>query len=464
MHKSILLILYTLFSLSVLSQNVVVTGIAEGQTDKLIRIIVYSDQFSNLEHTIASTKTNRLGEFTMKFRVDKTQFAFIAFGLEKGEFYLSPDANYHFDIIVDTASNKGSIFDKLPLNFTLKADDGGIQQSIGDFNEMYNDFIYNNIIGIYKSRDKSIVMQFVSDVRTKYANEKSKYVSNYVEYSLASLLWLSRKESNLKVLEKYIINKPVLYHNIQYTDFFKDFFKSYFDREKSYTYSELIFAINNRDSVDVLSNLLSKNEQLKPDNKVCEIVEILLLSRNYHNSDVIKKRVISKLNFIAHSSKYTDNKLIAKNFIIELQALQYGSHAPDFKYVDEGNDTVTLDSYNGKFLLLNFIKEDCEICKYQMQFIMDLRTQFGNKFEILTIFDGDNIDDIVYFIKERGWDWPILKAGNKILVFEDYNIVVYPSYIFINPDGTIANAQLPMPDENMELQIRRLMERYGNKQ
>ena len=306
-------------------------------------------------------------------------------------------------------------------------------------------------------------MQFVSDVRTKYANEKSKYVRDYVDYSLASLFWLSRKESNLKVLEKYIINKPVLYYNIQYTDFFKDFFKSYFDREKSYTYSELILAINNRDSVDVLSNLLSKNEQLKLDTRVCEIVEILLLSRNYHNSDVIKKRVISKLNFIAHSSKYTDNKLIAKNFIIELQALQYGSYAPDFKYVDESNDTVTLDSYNGKFLLLNFVKEGCEICKYQMQFLVDLRTQLGNKFEILTIFDGDNIDDIVCFMKERGWDWPILKAGNKILVFENYNIVAYPSYIFINPDGTIAYTQLPMPEENMEFQIRRLIERYNTK-
>ncbi len=214
----------------------------------------------------------------------------------------------------------------------------------------------------------------------------------------------------------------------------------------------------------MVDNLLSQNEQLQLDDRVREIVEILLLSRNYYNRDVNRASVLSKLKRIAANSKYTKNKLIASNYIVELVAMQYGSSAPDFDLVDANNDTITLDSLVGKFVLLSFIKDDCKICKYHMQLVNDIRTQTSNKFEIVTIFSGEKINKIVQFANERDYDLSILDAGNEVILFEDYNIVAYPSYVFINPDGTIANAYLPMPDENMEFHIRRLMERYSNKQ
>lgn len=460
MNKHITLFLFILLSLPVLSQNVAINGTGAGQAGKLVRAIEYADQFSNLERTIAETKTDSSGAFSLQFWVDGTKFAYLALDLEKGEFYLTPGATYNFDILIDTASNKGSIFDRLPLNFLVEADDGGVQQAVGDFNIGYNDFVYNNINSIYKSRDKSVVVQFVKDMQNKYADEKSEYVSNYIEYSLAQLLWLSKKQNNRKILDNYFINKPVLYNNIQYTDFFKEFFKNYFAMGKTFTSEELILAINSPGPVEIIDSLLARDGQLALDGRVREIAGMLLLSWNYHNRDVKKERVISKFRDIADGSGFIENRLIAHNFIIKLQELQNGSKSPGFVLADANNDTVSLDGLNGKFVLLSFVKGDCNICDFHMQLLDDMKKQNGNKFDIATIVAGDGFGKVVDFAKEKGYDWTILKLGENILLLEDYNIRAYPTYVFINPDGTIAYAHLPMPDENMELYLQRFMGSY----
>ncbi len=321
MKKWIPVFLFILFSLSGVSQKVTVNGTDPGRAQKLVRIIIYSDQFSNLEHTIAETRTNTSGEFFMKFDIVDTKFAYLAVALEKGEFYLSPGAYYNFNIILDTVLSNGSIFDKLPLKFALNAEDGGIYSAIGDFNIEYNEFIYNNIKSIYKSKDKSVITNFVGEMNKKYANDTPEYVSNYVRYSLASLLWLSRKEDNVQILNNYFINQPVLYNNIQYTDFFKEFFKTYFENEKIYTYAELILAINSSEPIEIIYSILARDEQLALDRRVSEIVGMLLLSRNYYNRDVEKERVISKLKDIQLYSNYPENQIIAKNFIIKLTGI-----------------------------------------------------------------------------------------------------------------------------------------------
>ena len=464
MKKRLAIFLFILLSLTGFSQNATIVGTASGQPGKLVRIIDYADQFSRLEHNIAQTQTNISGEFFMQIEVSKTTFAFLALDLEKGEFYLSPGAGYEFNILADTVLRKQSIFDRLPLNFTLVATDDGIQLAIEEFNITYNDFIYNNIKNIYRSKDKSVVMNFVNEMQEKYSSKQPDYVSNYVVYSLASLLWLSKKESNRQILENYFINKPVLYDNIQYNEFFKEFFKNYFDNEKIYTYEELILAINSGEPISIVDKLIMRDEQLALDSRVREIVEMLLLSRNYYNRDANKDRIISKLMDIAHSSDYEENRVIAENFIIKLQELQNGTMAPGFTLIDSNNSSVSLDDFADEFVLLCFVKEDCNICNFHMQLINDIKKQNGDKFEIVTVIVGDNIDKLAKFAQKKGYQWPILKLGDNILLLEDYKIRTFPSYIFINPNGTTAFAHLPMPDENMELYLQRFMSRYNTEE
>lgn len=460
MIKYITVLSFVLFVLTAGSQNVIVTGKAPNQANKLVRIITYDDLFSNLETTLVKTTTDESGDFAFGLDISDTKFAFLSLGLDKGEFYLSPNSSYLFDIPFDTSNSQGSIFDRLPLRFSILADDGNIQTSIEEFNIDYNDFVYNNVNRIYRSRDKSAVVNFISRMNEKYKEIDQEYFINYLDYSLASLLWLSKKNSNQVTLIDYFINKPVLYNNIQYTEFFKEFFRSYFNSEKTFRYEDVIPAINNSNSIEDLNHLISRDTLLAMDTRISEIVSMMILSRYYYDRYVNKEKVISKLDEIAKNSIFDENKKIALNYIVKLQVLQNGTPAPEFQLVNAIGEMDELSNYHGKFVLLAFTKTDCRMCEFHMKLLDEMSQKLG--FNILTIVAGDQNNETVTYATERGFTWPILKTGDNILLLEDYNIVAYPSYILINPDGTIAYVHLPMPEENMEIYIQRFIEKYNS--
>lgn len=452
--KNIIFLILICISSYNYAQNVSIVGIAKGDEGSLVRVIGYEDLFSNREKTIAQTKVDDNGNFKLNLNIDQTAFVYLALNLDRGEFYITPDGKYSFNIVQDTSQNFGSIFDQLPLTFELKSEDSGIEEGIGNFNMLYNEFIYNNIKSIYSSRDKSVVKNFIYKIEEEYKNENSKYITDYVTYSLISLRWLSKVENNTNVLQKYIINKPVLYNNIQYCDFFKEFFKNYFDSEQLFRYEDIVPALNSKDGIQSIKSLISRDSLLNEDSRVSEIVSMLLMSRYYFDRYVEKGAVISKLQQISNDSEFPENQIIASNYIVSLQKLQNGTPAPQ---IELGAADI-LEDHKGKFLLLAFVDNNCPMCTFHMQQLEDMRQKLG--FDIVTIVADDDNSEIYNLALERNYNWPIVSIENNILLMEDYNVKVFPTYIFINPDGTIAYVHLPMPTENMELYLTRFMQKY----
>lgn len=458
--KYILIISTLLLSNILFAQKVNIEGIAVNQPDKLIRIQVYADQFSKLSKTIATTQTDKNGTFFLNLDIKKTDFAFLALDLNKSQFYLSPNCNYNITIPEDTLNHAGSIFDKTPLLLNIESDNN-TQKAIEEFNYTYNNFVYNNVNSIYKSRSKKVVTTFADSMLTQYKNA-TKYTKDYVTYSVASLYWLSNKLSNTDIAEKYFVTKPVLYNNIQYTEFFTDFYKSYFSSEKTFRYEDMISAINYSNSILELDKLVSRDSLLSTNKQVREIVEMEILARNYFNRDINQKKVDDKFKEIEKTSKYVENRNIAANYLVKLNQLKSGTKAPILSLTD-GSKSFSLDNFKGKFLLLNFITDDCNICNYQMTQLAELRELSNNSFDILTIVVGKNHQKILDYATLNKIDWPILQVAD-ILNLESYQVATYPSYILINPDGTIAYTHLPMPEENMALYIQRFVEKYGDRE
>ena len=455
------IVLFLLVTINLKSQTTIITGNAQDQADKLVRVIVYDDLFSGLEKTIVSSSTDQFGDFAFKIDIDHSQFAFLSLELDKGQFYLSSGSSFRFEIPLDTNLNKGSVFDRLPLSFELFADDGGLQTSIEEFNIKYNNFVYNNVNRIYRTKDNSVVNNFIDQINENYSNDRSTYFYNYVNYTLASLKWLSRIKSNQEILGEYFINKNVLYHNIQYCEFFKEFFKSYFNSEKVFRYEDLIPVLNQSKSITPLIELISRDTLLSKDSRIVELASMLIMSRYYYDRNVNKRSVIKKLTEISVNSSFSENRLIAANYIRVLTSLESGTKAPNFDLRDASGNNVSLKNYEGKFVLLAFVDNDCQMCEYHMNLINDLKNQLG--FDVISIVSGTANDELIEFAGDRNYNWPIVSIDNDILLLEDYKVKVFPTYIFINPDGTIAYVHLPMPEESMELYIKRFMNNYNAK-
>lgn len=459
-HKLYLPLFILLFSSGLYSQKTTISGVAHNQPNMMIRLLVYADNFSNLERSIAETRTDLNGEFSIDFEISNTQFSYITLGLDRGELYISPGSSYKINIPYDTLRTKGSIFDRLPLRFSIDPNDNGIQNDIENYNIVYNDFLYKNATQIYRSRSKTVVKEFIEEVKNDFDKVEPSFVKQYIDYSLVSLIWLSKMENNSSILENYLINKPVLYDNIQYCEFFREFFKGYFDVQKTFRYEEIVDAINYGQSASALTDLITRDSLLLADRRITELNAMLLLSSYYYDRYVNKKKVREKLEEISMNSSYSDNKQIAENFITKLTQLDSGSKAPNFKLTNVSGKSFSLNDLKGRFVLLTFYRNDCRICEFHIDQLAKIQEATG--VEVVVITAGKLADDSPLVTKISKLNWLILQTGSDITVLEDYEIKAFPTYILINPDSTIGYVHLPMPQENMQLYISRFMEVYNN--
>ena len=150
---------------------------------------------------------------------------------------------------------------------------------------------------------------------------------------------------------------------------------------------------------------------------------------------------------------------MAGNYITKLKRLSYGSIATDFELLDTKGQAVSLLSQEDKFVLLSFMKSDCRICTSHLSHLDELGQLFKGKLQNISLVSDVDISTIVSFMEERDYEWPVLKVDN-ILLLEDYDVKVFPTYVLVNPDGSIAMAPTPMPDENLAILINGFMKRW----
>ena len=155
---------------------------------------------------------------------------------------------------------------------------------------------------------------------------------------------------------------------------------------------------------------------------------------------------------------------IAGNYYNKMQKLQSGTPTPFFKLTDANGDTVRLKQYEGKFVLLSFIRPDCRVCLLHLEDLSKLQEKFKTKIQNLSIVYGSDYKEVIQYADSRLYDWPFLDLNNDILLLEDFEIKTYPTYAIINPDGTIAMIPAPMPDESLELYLIRMMVQHDKKQ
>ncbi len=132
-----------------------------------------------------------------------------------------------------------------------------------------------------------------------------------------------------------------------------------------------------------------------------------------------------------------------------------GKPAPAFALEDLSGKKVTLDSYKGKAVLINFWATWCGPCKIETPWLIDLRNKYaGQGFEILGISaEADDLkkDDkagwakdkaaIAKFVTEEKVPYPILLDGDSITqAYGSFDAM--PTSFFVDRKGTVVAAQM----------------------
>lgn len=148
-----------------------------------------------------------------------------------------------------------------------------------------------------------------------------------------------------------------------------------------------------------------------------------------------------------------------------------GKAAPDFTLEDLNGKQVSLASYRGKAVMINFWATWCTPCKIETPWIKELRDKYASQgFEVLGVSSqGDDATpkdkiawdkdktEIAKFVQQEKLPYPILLGGDGIS--KPYGGVEdLPTSFFVNRKGIVVAAQMGLTSEGqLEANIKKAL-------
>lgn len=119
-----------------------------------------------------------------------------------------------------------------------------------------------------------------------------------------------------------------------------------------------------------------------------------------------------------------------------------GKKAPNFtiKRLDT-DELVSLSSFAGKPVVLNFWATWCGPCKVEHPVLDWAASEYGDEVVFLGIVFEDTEANTKRFLKENGWSFPQL-FDPRSTVAVDYGVSGVPETYFINRDGIIVKKSI----------------------
>lgn len=117
-----------------------------------------------------------------------------------------------------------------------------------------------------------------------------------------------------------------------------------------------------------------------------------------------------------------------------------GDKAPDFVQADTSGKKISLSSFKGKYVLIDFWASWCIPCRNENPVLVQINQKYKSRnFAILSISLDEKKESWLNAIKSDGLNWTHLSDlhGLKNTVSANYNITSIPSNYLVDPSGKI---------------------------
>lgn len=150
----------------------------------------------------------------------------------------------------------------------------------------------------------------------------------------------------------------------------------------------------------------------------------------------------------------TDNGKTIKGFIEAHYRLKIGAAAPVFTQVNTAGKAVSLTSYKGKIVLIDFWASWCSPCRQEIPNLLSQYKMYKDKgFEILSVSLDSSRDKWLKAIQQEGMAWAQvsdLNGGNNS-VARLYGVSGIPATFLVDRDGKLISTNLRGEDLNKKL-------------
>lgn len=218
------------------------------------------------------------------------------------------------------------------------------------------------------------------------------------------------------------------------------------------TYRDLVRSkfytiINNPNDAENIKKFISEVNALKSDNIRADLAKgtFQLISP----SSTVNKEIIDFIN-----KNVTDEKVkeAAKKAYDVATKLTSGSPSPKFSnYENFNGGTTSLDDFKGKVTYIDIWATWCLPCRGEIPALKELEKKFhGKDVAFVSISIDQNKDEWKEFVKNEGLKGIQLFAENAFesQFIQDYGIRQIPTFIIIDKEGKIVNADAPRPSSD----------------
>lgn len=234
-------------------------------------------------------------------------------------------------------------------------------------------------------------------------------------------------------------------------------------QESIFTYNEDYFAKQYKKTDSTWANYLEKNDRLNKFNER-ERERIQLVIKNYADQPAViaalnrtnwTKNTEQTMNILDKLIKqypwFKDAKEMKKEvttYLVRSKMLENGKPAPGFSYPDPNGKNVSLASYQGKYVLIDFWASWCGPCRQAIPKVKELYDQYRNKgFEVLGVSIDNDKKAWLKAVEEEDVPWAQILTPNIRQTQTDYMFSGVPTMYLIDDKGKIVDKFLGYSDE-----------------
>lgn len=424
-----LLCLWCFLPLSLLAQNVTITG-RVNRPSVPVRLLVCDDLLNMHETVVAEGTSDDKGFFMLEGEVSEPLPACIAVGLERVDLIACPDASYEVNIVIPEKDRERSYFEQETPTLRIKmASDKGVNRQIITSDQIINYYVLTYVDELFRKHQYRY-LDSIKDALAQEMDVENAVVERYNTYKVASVQMAVNADGGKKVIEDYYDGKPVCYTCMSYMDLFKDLFRNY----------------------TITDEFRERNPQLS------EMITMFQLKDLYYGDVKSRKKVKYQLQTLKERSKFSETRKIAANMLAEFDRFATGAAAPDFELADVNGEMKKLSDYKDKLILLQFVEGGSALVNHQFETLSNLHRQWQDSVQLITVSTKDQLANHRKRFEEHHYDWPLLDLGNELLLLERYEVRTFPEYFIILPGTRIGMAPAPSLDGALEKAVRKL---YG---